>query len=41
METLDFVLRKVGIAYKTIPLNTSVFGASDENGSWSGYLGAI
>ena len=41
METFDFVLRKAGIAYEIIPLNTSVFGASDENGSWSGYLGIM
>lgn len=42
VEILDFVLRKAGIAYVRVPLNISgVYGALANNGSWTGYLGAI
>ena len=42
VEVMDFVLRKAGIPYVSVPLNISgVYGVLRENGTRSSYLGAM
>ena len=42
VEVFDYVMRKAGIEYVRIPIGERLgHGASDENGTWSGYLGLI
>lgn len=39
---MDFILRKAGIRYETVPLNITLqYGSLLENGTWTGYLGAL
>lgn len=42
VEIFDYVMRKAGIEYIRVPIRERLgYGTSDENGTWSGYLGLI
>ena len=42
VEVFDYVMRKAGIEYVRVPIEEHIgYGASDENGTWSGYLGLM
>ena len=42
VEIFDYVMRKAGIEYVRVPIEEHIdYGAYDENGTWSGYLGLM